>query len=197
MNDLLQEQEADFDLNAPLDDDLGDIDVNPELVPMQVELQNEEANPEHVIDASSDSFDDDLGMPDLNDHVHVEVFIPVDEDGNQLMINPHEIPEDQLMDADQLMAENLQQMAVEIDVEPVMNLAQIPEIPVIEPVHNLEQNVDAVLPEPIQNAELNEDVHALEDDDNQVMQVSFAEIFEPPIDPVLSTMAGQITLHQL
>lgn len=102
LNDLIQSGDDGFDLNVPLDDDLGDLDVNPELLPENLD-QNEEQDDnivEDVIDASSDSShgDADVVMFDLNEPVHVDVFMPVDEEGNQLMINPEEIPEDQLMD---------------------------------------------------------------------------------------------------
>lgn len=66
----MQADGVDFDLN-----------VNPDLVvPMQLDAQNDEVIVEHVIIASSDSSDgeNEIVMRDLNEPIHVEVFIPVD-----------------------------------------------------------------------------------------------------------------------
>lgn len=59
-------------------------------------------------------------MFDLNEPLHVDVFIPVDEEGNQLLINPHEFPEDQQMDEDQLMADNEQELGPIQVEEPIL-----------------------------------------------------------------------------
>nr|CAB3456454.1 unnamed protein product [Digitaria exilis] len=109
LNDLLQGAAVEVDLNEPINlDDLGDLDKNPDLVlPMNVieaAHANAEAMVDDIIEASSDSSAEEMHnfiMPDLNEAVHVEVFIPLGEDGH-LQINPDEFPEDQLMDGDDI-----------------------------------------------------------------------------------------------
>ncbi|KAF8659557.1 hypothetical protein HU200_058309 [Digitaria exilis] len=97
-----------FDLNEPFHvDDLGDIDENPDLVmPLNLELQNVNGIvvPEDIIDASSDSSNGDmpiLVVSDLNEEFHIDVFIPMDEEG-PLQINLDEFPVGQLMGEEEL-----------------------------------------------------------------------------------------------
>lgn len=106
-NVLLQGEVADFDLNVPMQEELGELDELPDLIPVPVPNQEEAPIQEDIIEASSaSSASSEANAPaplDLNlEPVEVNVFIPMDEDGMQLQINPDEIPEDQLLGADQM-----------------------------------------------------------------------------------------------
>lgn len=106
LNDLIQVQEGQIDPNAPsLDDEdvLGILDEHPDLIPENIDediaIGAGQGAVEDEIDASSDSSDEEGDLPafNLNEPIHVELFIPMDGD-EQLMINPEEFPEDELMD---------------------------------------------------------------------------------------------------
>lgn len=102
INDHLQGAGAHFDLNIPLQGDLGELEDNPDLVPAFVEAPVQVIVPQQVIEASSDSSTPSDGpaiaLPDLNmEPVEVDIFIPMDEDGFPLQINPDEIQEEQLL----------------------------------------------------------------------------------------------------
>lgn len=106
LNDLLQDNAvADFDLNEPLDHDLGDVeDIIPEHNEDMIVDDHPEPVQEDIIDASSQSSasanSDPAPVLDLNEPVHVEVFIPM-ENGHPLQLIPDEVPEEDLMSSDE------------------------------------------------------------------------------------------------
>ena len=114
MNDLAQQQENAFDLNEPLEEDLGGIE---ELIQAadNWNAQQDLQHPEQIIDAGI--FIEEQNPPvieqDLNKQV--EVFIPQDQ------FNPYDINEDDLMDHDsdgEIPQENIQLGFVELQ-EPI------------------------------------------------------------------------------
>lgn len=187
LNDLIQPQDvnnvamADFDLNEPLPDDLGGVDdilpddILQNLVPPQPQV------PEHVIDASSESSESEGDAPifNLNEPVHVEVFLP------QVQMMPDEIPEEDLMSSDDSAGDQL-----ELEQPEQENLDHN-QIQQLEPIQNLEIHQE-ILPDQQQNVQ---DQLAIPGQDlNQSMQLGFVQIAQPTADPVFSHLLERPTL---
>ncbi|CAN6251807.1 unnamed protein product [Urochloa humidicola] len=105
LNNLIQQEEALFDLNVPVADidDLGDIvDL---IQGANANGQVNQEQPAQVIDASDQSSDSEgnagvvAALPDLNAPVEVEVFIPMEGNAN-LQIMPDELGENDLLQMD-------------------------------------------------------------------------------------------------
>ncbi|KAF8748972.1 hypothetical protein HU200_012768 [Digitaria exilis] len=85
------------DLNIPLQEDMGDVE---DLIQDDNNVVMPPPEPEDVINATSESSESNglppVIVPDLNEPVHLEVFIPM-VDGQPLQMIPDDVPEDDLL----------------------------------------------------------------------------------------------------
>lgn len=196
LNDLLQPMEEQFDLNMALDDDLGGLD---DLAPLDhdmaenpnLDLNNVEP-PEDIIAVSSpSSMAASPPLFDLNKptEVDVMVFIPM-VNGEQLMINPHEIGEDELMNEVELLEAAQDQDIDILEAEPIP-AAQIEVQPLRSSINNqsLQHTASGTAPmDDDQNGQHEQQGEHFQ----QLTHLGFVQLLEPHVDPVLST-ASQST----
>lgn len=117
-------------------------------------------------------------MVDLNEPAEIDVmfFIPMDN-GEQLMINPHEIQEDDLMNDDELMAEAAAQVQDQLledgsQQAQQQNLAQME----VDHVDDQQQAQHDQQHEHASQAQLSDQSH-------QLTNLGFVQLLEPEIDP--------------
>ncbi|CAN6177127.1 unnamed protein product [Urochloa humidicola] len=188
LNDL-QQQEGNgngigFDLNQPMEEDLGSIvDLAQDVAPLVAEGNLQVLNPEQVIDEGIPS-DDSVNqlpapLPDLNEVNQVEVFIPMNN-GSPLQMIPDEVQPEELM------GQAPEQQAVG-EVNQLQGPAQMAD----------QQEVDPTLLGLIQGAQQVQAAQRDNEDgiqeEHQDMHIGMVQNFQPHMDPVFAAASSTFT----
>ncbi|CAL5032120.1 unnamed protein product [Urochloa decumbens] len=199
LNDLNQdiEQNVGFDLNQPMEEDLGGIDDLMLGAGQQNEVEAPvQGNHEQVIDEGMPS--DESGnqvpalLPDLNEVNQVEVFIPMHE-GVPLQIIPDEVQMKDLMEVGQHIEDHL---------EPEGTQPPPPAVEFLEaqgnqfPTHaNVIPDSEEILasnqpPVPLESQDPTLEEHQI--DQNNEMHLGFVQLIQSPLDPTLAASQPEV-----